>query len=1324
MCTNGHIEDDDSTQLVEDGKKRRSILHFVKGIDLSDYQFDSDRLPAIMTEMNGLRWLSLSSTGILSIPTEIQSLATLERLNLSKNLISQFPISDLLSKSRLPHLSEINARYNKLDDNGIPDYFFKEINQRIRTIDLSHNKLTQLPKNIASLTSLLILNISHNFIEVLPPELFTCCITLQHLDASYNKLKSLPVQFLRLSRLVYLDLSYNPLHEYSFRRIFERLNKLRYLNLANTGRIFQTTATTNNNATTPHLTSPIPTSSSNNSDVTIQGNLLNLDKLIKLSDLDLSYNTLSRIPNELFKLTQLRRINLGHCGLREISSSIENWQYLSTLDLSSNNLSYLPHTICNLSHLKRLFVSDNKLQMEGIPKNIGDLTFLESFIAARNQLVSVPASLFLCQKLKNLILTSNRLLTLPEGVTSIPKLNLNLADNPNLVLQPKTKQIPADPFKQANVKSGVVIAKQKIKSRRRRLTQLGSSLISGDSVESPQSKMGLLRQPSVSKGEPDSQAVQVLKGLVEVADIGRRENQDYRTASISEDNSISWEDKFITKQALDYTNVFEDIKEIGVSPGMSIWVIDRFRPTYYHPDLHGTFYTGDCYIVLWTYKDHKKQLNWDIFYWIGNESSLDKKALSAMHSVHLRNLLGAKCRTKRIEMGDETNEFVDIFSQDIIYLNGGHASSLKPVYNEIQETRIFRTVPISSNGHLIMIPVAISYTSLDSCLPHIVEVPQLKIIFIWVGKSAGSSISGKAHLLAEDMNRCEYKGKAKQITVYEGKEQSKFWDIIDSSPPEGYTAPVSTRLLEVKPPNLKLFCVQLQKNSLELPQMRFSGTRPPRKLLDTKLVYILDCHTQVFLWQGRKSYGILRNAGHFLADEILALFPRPPQANTRSMVEGQELVAFKCYFSDFDKHDVIPNYTLSSSTIPNVISNPNTTDVSKVNAQKIDISALFQERNMSMNREKYRKLKESLGNLIRMECFILRGNLCIHLPQHDKGQFYSGECYVFVADCYEDTDDDIDNDDFEQMSEERFEVRIVYFWQGKDASPSLWNKFQLKDFFVMMDINGKREKRNWEDFIGPESDYELIYYTQQSEEFKFLAHFGQKIIIHKGLYNPSAKSPLVRLYQIRTKYSRLCRRIVQVSPAIPRMLNSEQCCILLLSFPDTGGTGMTYVWQGRNASQEEKFYVEQMGRVLTTNLYGLQVVEEGNEPHFFWSALGGKPHPGVIEDNIDYLRKARLFKCTNDRGFFRISEILLDFHQGDLKNDDVMLLDTGEHLFIWFGSQSTDSERIFALRACNLYLKHLEQHETELNRTLKFAKRGKEPWEFKKCFHGWDDWKN
>ena len=44
------------------------------------------------------------------------------------------------------------------------------------------------------------------------------------------------------------------------------------------------------------------------------------------------------------------------------------------------------------------------------------------------------------------------------------------------------------------------------------------------------------------------------------------------------------------------------------------------------------------------------------------------------------------------------------------------------------------------------------------------------------------------------------------------------------------------------------------------------------------------------------------------------------------------------------------------------------------------------------------------------------------------------------------------------------------------------------------------------------------------------------------------------------------------------------------------------------------------------------------------------------------MRNTRLFRCTNEQGYFTVSEKCADFCQADLPDDDVMLV-MGSYLF-------------------------------------------------------------
>lgn len=58
--------------------------------------------------------------------------------------------------------------------------------------------------------------------------------------------------------------------------------------------------------------------------------------------MDLSCNDLTRVPECLYTLSSLRRLNLSSNQITELSLCIDQWVHVETLNLSRNQLTSLP----------------------------------------------------------------------------------------------------------------------------------------------------------------------------------------------------------------------------------------------------------------------------------------------------------------------------------------------------------------------------------------------------------------------------------------------------------------------------------------------------------------------------------------------------------------------------------------------------------------------------------------------------------------------------------------------------------------------------------------------------------------------------------------------------------------------------------------------------------------------------------------------------------------------------------------------------------------------------------------------------------------------
>lgn len=103
-----------------------------------------------------------------------------------------------------------------------------------------------------------------------------------------------------------------------------------------------------------------------------------------------------------------------------------------------------------------------------------------------------------------------------------------------------------------------------------------------------------------------------------------------------------------------------------------------------------------------------------------------------------------------------------------------------------------------------------------------------------------------------------------------------------------------------------------------------------------------------------------------------------------------------------------------------------------------------------------------------------------------------------------------------------------------------------------------------------------------------------------------------------------------------------------------------------------------------------QIIDENSEPKQFWDALGGK---GEYDRDVDQpgapILEPRLFHCKLlSNGKLRVEEID-DYKQEDLDEDDVMILDGGDEVYMWEGKDSSEEERRQSLEVANV--RYLEE---------------------------------
>ena len=115
---------------------------------------------------------------------------------------------------------------------------------------------------------------------------------------------------------------------------------------------------------------------------------------------DLSYNSLLKIPGDLFKLIYIKDLNLEHNHINYIQHQLSSLINLEKLNLGNNDITLLPNSLFKLAKLQILLINYNKIKI--IPIEIGLMKNLEKLNIYNNYINELPTTLSNISKLKNI----------------------------------------------------------------------------------------------------------------------------------------------------------------------------------------------------------------------------------------------------------------------------------------------------------------------------------------------------------------------------------------------------------------------------------------------------------------------------------------------------------------------------------------------------------------------------------------------------------------------------------------------------------------------------------------------------------------------------------------------------------------------------------------------------------------------------------------------------------------------------------------------------------------------------------------------------------
>lgn len=345
--------------------------------------------------------LVASGLGLIgSIPdTTIGKLTKLQTLDLSNNKITGLP-SDLWSLSSLNRLNLSSNRISGPLPSNIGNFGSLEI------FDISSNNFSgEIPAAMSSLVSLQVLKLDHNGFEQSIPSGIVNCQSLVSIDLSSNRLSgSLPDGFgAAFPKLKTLNLAENEIHGRD--SDFLEMKSITSLNIS--GNMFQGSVMglfqeqlgvldLSRNQFQGHISQVHFNSSFNWSHLVyldlsenrLSGKIFhNLSQALNLKHINLAYNRFTRqsFPR-IEMLLNLEYLNLSETSLTgQIPAEISKLINLKTLDLSGNHLmGKIP--VLGIKNLQLLDVSHNNLSGEVPISLLQKLPWMERFNFSYNNL--------------------------------------------------------------------------------------------------------------------------------------------------------------------------------------------------------------------------------------------------------------------------------------------------------------------------------------------------------------------------------------------------------------------------------------------------------------------------------------------------------------------------------------------------------------------------------------------------------------------------------------------------------------------------------------------------------------------------------------------------------------------------------------------------------------------------------------------------------------------------------------------------------------------------------------------------------------------------
>jgi advillin len=335
---------------------------------------------------------------------------------------------------------------------------------------------------------------------------------------------------------------------------------------------------------------------------------------------------------------------------------------------------------------------------------------------------------------------------------------------------------------------------------------------------------------------------------------------------------------------------------------VEVFIVKNYKLEACDPSTYNDFYGGDSYVVSYTYKVNGRDQG-IVYFWLGDDSSIDERGAAALLAVELddRKFQGAAAQV-RVTQGKEPPHFCSIFKGAMVVHRGGFASgatnSTEEDTRDLSGTALFRvkgTTPTNTSAA----QVDLSAASLNGEDCFVLITPGNA--FVWNGSASTESERASALSIGQRLGSVYLaslgQGGRAVSTFEEGEEDAAFWDSLGGKADYPKFAPGAGQ-----PREARLFEATTSKGSFSVEEI----TGFVQADLCDEDVYLLDTHSQLFLWVGTLSTEDEKRQGAATAAKFIAAASdgRDADMPVITVKPGSEPSMFTQHFKVWD-----PTYT-------------------------------------------------------------------------------------------------------------------------------------------------------------------------------------------------------------------------------------------------------------------------------------------------------------------------------------------------------------------------------------------------------------------------------